>query len=75
MKVRILKRHIEKGQRHNAAKCPIALALGDGWHVGYDSADRESTQEEHSLTAAARAFIHNFDTGEPVKPGWIEVWK
>jgi hypothetical protein len=75
MLVKVTENHIKKGVRKKADRCPIALALKDKgfWDVSVNgllvSAVTPSGKIVKKVTSLPMDnFIHNFDSGNPVKP-------
>lgn len=80
MKVSVTQDHIDRGLRHSAGFCPIALAMNEQHGPGHLVATCESlfTNEDGvvawlKMPSEADDFIGKFDTGEPVQPFEFEV--
>ena len=70
--VRVLRRHIKKGNKDTITMCPIALALKDmGFNLprvyacGSIRHTRNTYAEYNTMVAN---FIDSFDSGKPVSP-------
>lgn len=79
--VRVSRDHIDCGERGEPAFCPIALALREVTDISWI---RVSGQEIHwtdndmnwceaDTPRIAREFLHQFDSGERVKPMRFEL--
>lgn len=71
IRVRVLRRHIEKGRRSSWTMCPVALALRErrGFsHAKVFEKEVENGASRLSVPADAERFIKRFDSGKPVKP-------
>lgn len=70
MRINVLKRHIEGGNRRGLCSCPIALALIEQVSckrvevLNFARIDGKS----FDLPAKAKTFIQKFDAGYPVEP-------
>ena len=70
MRIRVLRRHINKGRRYKYLSCPVALAIreatGKKVKVKESSLERgkNSVVSPHEVTD----FVCQFDLGEPVSP-------
>lgn len=73
--IQVKQEHINRGQRHTATACPIALAiseqLGTEAIVGPEFANvvlSDLELQRFRLPRSAVRFIRRFDQGEPVAP-------
>lgn len=72
MLVKVLQRHIERGERGHGAECPIALALKS---VGFTNLTVLSTKwwcrefvGQAPFSKNVTKFVRAFDAGKPVHP-------
>lgn len=71
--VKVTQQHIDKGKRHRADLCPIALACKA---MGLKEArvltryiwNADSGDTITALSLRAQRFVANFDRGRPVRP-------
>ena len=76
--VKVTKRDIQRGERINSRKCPVALALRrlttrDIW-VGISTIwERGFKRKEVKLPKAAQVFIERFDDERAVKPFTFKI--
>jgi len=74
IKIRVLKKHINKGEYRSSERCPIALALEDSGlkfaRVSDLELQFEYKGESHSINPTNRVmtFINRFDDRLDVKP-------
>lgn len=74
MKIKVERRHIQKGKRADCYKCPVALALKEAGYKGVEVGDGfvEFDGITYNMRRGTR-FIRRFDNNLSVKPTTIEL--
>lgn len=79
MKIKVLQKDINLGEKGNGCNCPIARALNrkfkKHFRVTPTSISNIHSRYLCSLPTAAQKFIHKFDNGRKVKPFQFEIPK
>lgn len=77
IRVSVLRRHIESGQRSSRDRCPIALAIKEALITPYVLVDPASISiNNHACykpTEQMVGFIRRFDAGRRVGPFYFEL--
>lgn len=87
MKVKVMRKHIQKGKKESTNSCPIALALREKFKLPKDNVsvdefgvtlyfDKNNKYEGDSAYYEMRRgsrFINRFDNGKPVRPCTVEL--
>jgi hypothetical protein len=78
MKITVTQRHIERGEKHAASRCPVALALEDAKPSSYarvcpfnnifETRTIRGVLTRYDIPATVRIFVRAFDQGLPVEP-------
>ncbi len=70
--INVTAKHIVEGERRQACRCPVALAIGDQWDSHIQPVVLNSTicLGEHftPMPPEVDRFVRDFDVGLPVEP-------
>lgn len=77
MKVKVMRKHIQKGKKESPSSCPIALALREKFKLPKDVVVVDNdyvnlNSVRYRLRRGSR-FINRFDSGKPVQPCTVEL--